>query len=168
MQSCYILQTMSWLLLMPNSTWILYCLRNKTYSTPEKSYACTVQTLSSSYSILCLVDYQVGHADTKGQLHFVLWSVLFYPIVLAQLLLHLDGNIHPWRSDLIWSLSGCLDRTVECTERQYMGGWKRPDSHRKVTLGVNWGQYALFRATPCFWLSKALQVTEKPCWHPLS
>lgn len=106
--------------------------KKKTYSTPKRKL-CMYSTDTVFFLLHSMSDWLPrGACRYKGPTAFVLWRVLFYPIVLAPLLLHLDGNIHPWRSDLIGIFSGCLDRTVECNERQYVGRWKRPDSHRKV------------------------------------
>lgn len=71
-----LLYTSNHVLVTPNaqsymkSDTVLFQKKKKTPTPLQKeSYACTVQTLSSSYSILCLIDCQVGHADIKGQLH---------------------------------------------------------------------------------------------------
>lgn len=98
--------------------------QNKKRPTPlqKKSYACTVQTLSSSYFILCLIDCQVGHADIQGQLHLSCggcFSILlsWLPCFCIWMETYILEGV-----TLLAFFSGCLDRTAECNERQYVGG----------------------------------------------
>lgn len=82
---------------------------------------------------------------------------------------HLNWSISSWRSSYVGN-NLRLPMNQQSTLMDTVGdGWQRPGLHRKAADSSrdNWEQCVLFRAAPCSWPTKAVDVAQEPYLHLL-